>query len=97
MFLWKIVDVLAITLFLKVYVFFSSLIAACAKVNALLFFKMIIVGFESFIDVLALLVSIAEVMLLHWLFRPFNSFRPFRRDWKCNAGTNLPFRGFFSL
>ena len=89
MFLWKIVDVFVVALFLKVYLFFSSLIAAAAKVNVLLW---------SFVNVLALLVL---VMLLHRTLKPF---RPFRGRWTCDAGNNfsfsgtyLPFTGVFSL
>ena len=78
MFLWKIVDVFVVALFLKVYLFFSSLIAAAAKVNVLLW---------SFVNVLALLVL---VMLLHRTLKPF---RPFRGRWTCDAGNNFSFIG----
>ena len=89
LFLWQIVDVLVITLFPEVNVIdavFSSWV--CAKVNALLL-KLIIVGLESFVNVLALLFLVAELILFQGAFL---------RGWKCDTGTCLSFRGtYFSF
>ena len=87
LFLWQIVDVLVITLFPEVNVIgvvFSSWV--CAKVNALLL-KLIIVGLESFVNVLALLFLVAELILFQGA--------PFLRGWKCDASTYLSFRGTY--